>query len=269
MRYYRYALSLFLLSLGTFISAQTAPNFTVTDSWGTTHRLYEDYLNQGKTVVIEIFFAACPPCNAIAPYMEPLYQEWDAGQGDVQFIELSILQTDTDARVNIYKNNHSTTYPAAGGEGGSVSASLPYKSGLFGPYTGTPTFVVVAPDGTVEFDIDGGNIPATIDALDAAIAATGAEKNSSATKEPKKVLPLTLNCNVVTERLDLEYTGESTQLNTTLINLLGQVYTSARFPMDQNTTQGINISGLNNGFWVLRVQDMKSNIMASYLFLKQ
>ena len=62
--------------------------------------LYEvitDYLNQGKTVMIEIFFTTCPPCNAIAPLIEPLYQDWGGGDYDVEFFDLSNKNFDTDA----------------------------------------------------------------------------------------------------------------------------------------------------------------------------
>jgi len=38
-----------------------APDFTLTDYYGTTHNLYS-YLNDGKTVFVEIFAAHCPSC---------------------------------------------------------------------------------------------------------------------------------------------------------------------------------------------------------------
>lgn len=158
------------------VSAQLAPDFTITDSDGNEHTLYADYLNQGKTVLIEIFFTTCPPCNAIAPYIEPLYEEWGAGDFDVEFFDLSDKSFDTDALVNAYKANHGHTYPAAGSEGGSLQAVAPYKQGMFGPFYGTPTFIVIAPDGTVQYDVDGSNNAETIANIDAAIAATGAQK---------------------------------------------------------------------------------------------
>src|SRR3990170_4750235 len=113
-----------VLFLSGKVNSQTAPNFTVTDSWGNTHRLYEDYLDKGTTVLLKIFYVACPPCNMIAPHLEPLYQDWGAGLADVQFIELSIKQTDTNPMVNTYKTTHATTYPAAGGQGNSVPATV-------------------------------------------------------------------------------------------------------------------------------------------------
>ena len=39
-----------------------APDFTVTDLNGTTHKLYEDYTDQGYTVFIDFSAVWCPPC---------------------------------------------------------------------------------------------------------------------------------------------------------------------------------------------------------------
>ncbi len=151
-----------------------APDFLVTDSQGQQHRLYTDYLNQGKTVVIKLFFTYCPPCNAIAPLMEPLYQTWGGGSGDVEFISLTTKNDDTSADVAGYKANHGHTFPGVGADGGSLDANLPYRNGTYGLFLGTPTFVVIAPDGTVNYNPRGPTQAATIDAVDAAIAATGA-----------------------------------------------------------------------------------------------
>jgi len=39
----------------------TAPDFTLTDYYGTEHNLYS-YLDAGKTVILEVFAAHCPTC---------------------------------------------------------------------------------------------------------------------------------------------------------------------------------------------------------------
>ncbi len=166
----------FLLVSAFSLSGQVAPDFTITDSDGNNHTLYEDYLDQGKSVLLKIFFTTCPPCNQVAPFMEPFYQEWGTGEGDVEFFELSDKAFDTDEAINGYKTNYGMTFPGAGSEGGSLEAVAPYKSGDFGPFTGTPTFVVIAPDGTVQFDVFGSGIEGQFDALDQALLATGAVK---------------------------------------------------------------------------------------------
>jgi len=155
-------------------TGQMAPDFTITDSHGNEHTLYADYLNQGKTVMIKIFFTTCPPCIAIAPYIQPLYEDWGEGNYDVEFFELSNKNFDTNVLVNAYQANHGQTFPGAGVEGGSLAAVAPYEQGQFGPFYGTPTFIVIAPDGTMDYDVRGFNNAETIAMLDAAIAATGA-----------------------------------------------------------------------------------------------
>ncbi|MCB9265350.1 MAG: redoxin family protein [Lewinellaceae bacterium] len=164
-------------SFCSFLSAQpAAPDFTVTDSQGQAHHLYADYLNQNKTVVLELFFTYCPPCNSIAPLVEPLYQSWGGGSAEVEFISLSIKNDDTSTDVAIFKANYGHTFPGVGADGGSLPACLPYQNGTYGLFFGTPTFVVIAPDGSVNFDPRGPNQSATIDSVDVAIAATGAAR---------------------------------------------------------------------------------------------
>ncbi|HQX45177.1 MAG TPA: hypothetical protein PK209_11520, partial [Saprospiraceae bacterium] len=60
--------TLFLFLLPFICSAAKAPDFTITDYNNKVHKLYSDYLNKEKVVVLKLFFVACPPCNAIAPY---------------------------------------------------------------------------------------------------------------------------------------------------------------------------------------------------------
>lgn len=165
-----------ILITSLHLRAQLAPDFTVTDTDGNVHHLYADYLNQGKTVMIKVFFTTCPPCNSIAPLMEPFYQEWGAGQYDVEFFEMTDKSFDTNSLVEAYAQQYNETFPAISMQGGSLTTVQPYKNGDFGPWFGTPTFIVIAPDGTVQYDVDGPGNQATIDALDVAIAATGALK---------------------------------------------------------------------------------------------
>ncbi len=168
------AFAIYFTSLS--LSAQLAPDFNVTDTDGQAHQLYAGYLNQGKTVMIKIFFTTCPPCNSIAPLMEPFYQEWGAGQNDVEFFEMTDKSFDVNSLVEAYADSYGETFPAISMQGGSLEAVQPYKSGQFGPWLGTPTFVVIAPNGTVQYGVSGSGNQATINALDDAIAATGALK---------------------------------------------------------------------------------------------
>ena len=167
------ALFLAICLFPLLLSAQTAPDFTITDSDGVEHSLYEDYLDEGQTVLIKIFFTTCPPCRSIASSVEIFYQQWGAGEFDVEFFELSNKTFDTDPLVNGYKAEFGITFPSAGSDGGSLEALAPYLNGDFGPFFGTPTFVVISPDGTVQWDVNG---PDLWIALDTALYSTGALK---------------------------------------------------------------------------------------------
>jgi len=103
--------------------------------------------------------------------MEDKYQNWGAGEHDVEFIELSILTNDSNADVAQYKIDRGITFPGAGFDGGGQDAAQPYKDGIFGPYFGTPTLAIIAPDGTVTQGF-------SYDDFDDLVAATGATGTS-------------------------------------------------------------------------------------------
>lgn len=157
----------------SLLSAAPAPDFTVTSSDNQTLKLYQDYISQGKVVVIEMFFTTCPPCNVHAPHLQTLYTQMQAQfPGKVEFILLSTLGSDTNIKVGQYKTSKGLTMPAVGADGGSMTALQPYTSDQFGEYIGTPTFIVIAPNtGEVFFDIRGGNATQTMTLLSEQIEA--------------------------------------------------------------------------------------------------
>lgn len=169
----------FLLLFGFTVSyGQPAPDFKITSSKGVEINLYADYLDQGKTVVLELFWEGCPPCNSFAPLLGDLYKDWGDGNGDVEFIALDILMNETDADVNTFQERHGHTWPGASAEGGSLEAIAPYTAGTsYGTYLGTPTIVIIAPDRTVTYNVNGFmRNDNGIAILDEAITATGAKK---------------------------------------------------------------------------------------------
>ena len=159
------------LAISLIAFAQQAPDFTITDSDGVVHELYADHLDQGQTVVLKLFFTSCPPCIALAPWMEEKYEMWGSGEFDVEFIELSTQSFDSNADVAQYKIEHGVTFPGAGFDGGGKDAASVYQSGQFGPFFGTPTLVIIAPDGTVTMGF-------AYDDFDDLVAATGATGTS-------------------------------------------------------------------------------------------
>ena len=129
----KYLSSIVFLFLTQLIFAQIpAPDFTVTDTDGVEHTLYEDYLNNGTTVVLKIFFVACPPCNSIAPSVQSLYEDWGEGDFDVEFMELTNKTFDNDADVIGFKNMHGLTFPGISADGGSIEVVDTLTSGNWG-----------------------------------------------------------------------------------------------------------------------------------------
>ena len=76
-----------------------APDFTITDYNNKVHKLYADYLDKNKVVVLKLFFVDCPPCNAAAPAFQQANLKWGNGTNRVQFLELSTQTWDNNADV--------------------------------------------------------------------------------------------------------------------------------------------------------------------------
>ena len=150
--------------------AQKAPDFSVTTAEGNPLNLYADYLDKGKTVVIELFFVDCPPCNSFAPFLGQVYEEWESGAGDVEFISLSVQSWDNDQNVLGFKQKYNHTWPFVSPDGGSLEVIKIYKDGTYGQYWGTPTTIVIAPDGTVNYNVRNNPYSEWIVTLSAAIA---------------------------------------------------------------------------------------------------
>ncbi len=174
MKYLKNAL-LVLIFLPFMSYAQfTMHNFTVTDVHGQVHRLYEDYLDKNKVVVVKFFFTTCPPCIANAPYFQQKYVDYGEGNGDVEFFHITTIPTDYDADVLAYENQYQQTMKGISVDGGARPIALEFKDGTYGSWYGTPTFIVIAPNRTLHY-------PVQFSQLDAQIAIARTEKNTSAT----------------------------------------------------------------------------------------
>ncbi len=150
--------------------AQKAPDFMVVTTDNKTISLYDDFLNKGQAVVIELFFVDCPPCRTFAPFMSTLHKKMVAEEVAVDFISLSVMSNDNDETVNEFKSMFEHDWHFAHSGGSSFGAAEPYKDGTYGTYFGTPTIIVIAPDGTVNYiKRIFGNNSAYVDSIEAAI----------------------------------------------------------------------------------------------------
>lgn len=160
---------LFVLLLGFSLglNAQVVPNFTMTDTKGVEHTMF-NYLSQGKTVVLDFFFVDCTPCQRFTPIIDSIYQSYDGANGDV--VVLGISDRDQNDYITGFEETYGATYPSAGIEGGGDTITELFM-GYF-PFVGWPTYAVVCPDTAISWALPKGNdlaeMPDTIDACSAA-----------------------------------------------------------------------------------------------------
>lgn len=143
-----------LLAIPFLGHSAKAPDFTVTDYNNKVHQLYADYLNKDKVVVIKFFFVGCPPCATVAPYVQQAYSRWNSGKSDVEFLQVSTMKGDMNSSVKNYSVGKGLTFPGVGFDGGAQIIYDQYRTGNFGPWYGTPTFVVIAPNGEVDYNVN-------------------------------------------------------------------------------------------------------------------
>ncbi len=262
-----FTLLCFCLALNMASAQQTAPDFTVTTVHGEEFNLYTE-LDKGKTVILDIFFVNCPPCNSIAPFIQDLNVKWGDGDGDVEFI--SLTDVDTNEEIIPYETLHSLTFPAAGRDAGGTEAVTPYITGTFGQFFGYPTLVVIAPDRTMNYDIWGSSDQNTSDLLDEAIAATGATGEALSVFESNNVSSIKAYPNPVVNDLQVTFDLEnSNSINVLVIDATGKLVSETQKGILAAGEQTINIdfSTLSNGTYFVELRN-NSTLLSSFNVVK-
>ncbi|HLF65583.1 MAG TPA: redoxin domain-containing protein [Saprospiraceae bacterium] len=261
MKHYLY-LVLFLLPAS--ILSQSAPDFTVTDIHGQEHTLYSQYLAQGKTVMLKIFYSTCPPCNAQADALQALYVEWGMGAHDVQFIEVSNKTWETNQTASGYASSHGITFPTVSATGGSIAVVNAYVNGGFGGFSGTPTYIVISPDGTVNWDVE------LVD-LDAALTITGAVKpGTSSVNDLNHTSDLWIAPNPSADFLNV-YTKvrPAGEISVSVYNMLGnRLHSFKPSVQDQALLVHEDASGWYSGTYLVRIQN-NGTVLKTMRFVKK
>lgn len=108
----------------------------------------------GQVVLINTWYAACPPCRSEAP----LLVELDA-RDDVQVVGVN-TRDEADTAL-AFDRTFGVEYPSLNNEGGAAIAQLQGKVAL----AATPTTLVLRPDGTLYARIIGEADPSTLKSL--------------------------------------------------------------------------------------------------------
>lgn len=119
-------------------------DFTVTDTNGVEHNLYE-YTQAGKYVFLDFFFVDCGPCRDAIPIYNEFYDKYGCNQGDL--IMLSINNgNDDNEYVEWYSEEFGGEFnhtPHASNEGGATAVDAVFNPAAY------PTFCLIAPDNTL------------------------------------------------------------------------------------------------------------------------
>ena len=113
-----------------------APDFTLQDTEGKTHRL-SDY--QGKPVIINFWTTWCPPCREELPSMNRAWHRLE--QEGIAM--LAINMGEDEDTIFVFSADYPTDFPILMDQTGEVIEQWPVK--------GLPTTYVVAPDGTIAY----------------------------------------------------------------------------------------------------------------------
>lgn len=113
-----------------------APDFTLQDTSGKTHRL-SDY--RGRPVIINFWTTWCPPCREELPSMNRAWHQLEH-EGIAM---LAINMGEDEDTIFIFSADYPTDFPILMDKSGEVIEQWPVK--------GLPTTYVVAPDGTIAY----------------------------------------------------------------------------------------------------------------------
>lgn len=138
-------LLIFFVLLQASLLAQTAPNLVVTDLEGASHNLY-NYLDQGKTVILDFFIVNCTSCEDGAPFLDEFWNtNGPNGNDQIQIISIEVSNA-SDQMVQETTQIWGINNPLV---------NLSETPELFDSFImGFPTYVVVCPDRSMTSIVD-------------------------------------------------------------------------------------------------------------------
>jgi len=251
-----------LLSILGFSQAgNPAPDFTVTDVDGNTHRLY-DYLEEGKIVVLDFYYTTCGPCQFYSPQVNLAYSKYGCNTANVIF--LSIDYNDTDAEVIAYDNEYAIEFPSISGlEGGGNAVVNEYN------IIGFPTFYVIDSSKTIIDEID----PPTLQVFDFRFAMhgispascstsldEGGESNTSITLYPNPLGKSDLLTIAITTKMIGECHYE-------VYDFTGRKIEDGSFNGDGGQNIEVNLKDPTSGLYLIKIKSNKFEVPISKSFL--
>jgi len=211
------------------------PDFTVTDIEGNTHVL-QNYLDDGKVVVIDVFATWCPVCTASLPAIDEVYAEYGP-DGDDTMVLLSFEKDPNTANEASYVTNHAIANPVISD---GLSEIADWNT------IGQPNFFVICSDGSFDYYF-GGLSSSNSDLITVKIDAcssieTGIGKNESD-------LNLTYYTNPVTDKLVFELSNNNT-ISYNIFDLSGKTILKGQSNTSNNL---VDVTSLEKGIYFLQI----------------
>ncbi len=142
-----------LMLQGVLYSQNTMHDASFRDTDGLLHRLYADYLDENKVVVVKFFFTTCPPCISNAPSWQQKFLQHGGGSQEVQFFNVTTITSDSDTKVAAFETTYGQTMPGISHDGGAGNITNPFKNGTYGSWYGTPSFAVISPNKKLRYPV--------------------------------------------------------------------------------------------------------------------
>ena len=237
-----------------------APNFTVTDTHGEMHTLYE-YLDAGKVVVLDFYFTTCIPCQYYSPQVNLAYENY--GCNDANVIFMGIDYQNTDAEVMAYDQTYNIHYPSISGKDGG-------GNGVVSAYgvSGFPTFYVIDSTRIIIEEID----PPTLQVFNFRFQQLGIEPANclTGTNEAAALNRLDIYPNPVYSGETFQLTNlqlESGQLSLRISDLSGRILQSEVIDYQGETNIELKPINLYPGAYVVQISSLDSRRSYSNILL--
>ena len=236
-----------------------APDFTVTDTHGETHQLY-DYLDDGKIVVLDFFYTTCGPCQFYTPQVNLAWDFYGCNSKKVFF--MGIDWGDTDSEVLAYDDEYNVPYPSISGvDGGGNEVVNQYN------VTGFPTFYVIDSSKTIIDDI----YPPTLPVFDYRFSLIGIVPTDCVTSTSE--LPSEENIHLFPNPIsdgDLIFELPKSKNGKAIVqvfNLFGQQIFKDQFNLNERS-YSIPVDHLTSGIYLVKINAKKSGTIYSGKFTK-
>ena len=231
-----------------------APDFTVTDTDGNTHRLY-DYLEAGRTVILDFYYTTCVPCQFYSPQVNLAYEKYGCNEAETFF--MAIDYDDTNAEVQAYDEEYQILYPSISGLNGGGNAVVNDYDII-----GFPTFYVIDSTKKIVDMID----PPTLQVFDFRFGNLGIEPAACETAlhdpDSKKLIAVATP-NPVAAGSDLtihvDHLVPDLSMQFAIYNSIGHVMQKGNFVQHVNQLSARISENLSSGIYFFKFNDQQEN----------